>query len=134
MPRDGTGGTIMTEENFKTVCFAISDLITEMFKIKKIYKKINNYTITQINEAIIKAREVQNKAQLFLTSDLYHLLTMGGLNAAQKAKIVKKTGVISATKIDVMSLARMEIIQIPKHGEIGEYKLHITPIVLKKER
>ncbi len=124
----------MTKEEFQTIELSMTQLISDMSEIKQISRNISNYTVDQMNQLIIKARAVQKRAQLFLTSDLYHLLGMGGLNAAQKAKIIKKTGAISSAKADIMSLAEMELIQILERGPMGRYKLHITPIVLEKER
>lgn len=83
---------------------------------------ISKMMIEQINLTIPSCREAQGKMDKFVTSDLYHLIGMADLNAAQTAKIIKLTKTLLKYRSDMKFFAHQNKIQMPQR-KASSYKL-----------
>ena len=83
---------------------------------------ISKMMIEQINSTISSCREAQEEMDKFVTSDLYHLIGMADLSAAQTAKIIKLTKTLLEYRSDIKFFANQNKIQVPQR-KTSSYKL-----------
>lgn len=93
---------------------------------------ISKMMIEQINLTISSCREAQGEMDKFVTSDLYHLIGMADLNAAQTAKIIKLTKTLLKYRSNIKFFARQNKIPIPQR-KASSYKL-LSGITLVNEK
>ena len=84
---------------------------------------ISKMMIEQINSTISSCREAQGEMDKFVTSDLYHLIGMADLSAAQTAKIIKLTKTLLEYRSDIKFFANQNKIQVPQR-KTSSYKLY----------
>jgi hypothetical protein len=83
---------------------------------------VSKMVIEQINSTISSCREAQGEMDKFVKSDLYHLIGMADLSAAQTAKIIKLTKTLLKYRSDIKFFASQNKIQVPQK-KTSSYKL-----------
>lgn len=83
---------------------------------------VSKMVIEQINSTISSCREAQGEMDKFVTSDLYYLIGMADLSAAQTAKIIKLTKTLLKYRSDIKFFASQNKIQVPQK-KTSSYKL-----------
>lgn len=83
---------------------------------------VSKMVVEQINSTISSCREAQGEMDKFVTSDLYHLIGMADLSAAQTAKIIKLTKTLLEYRSDIKFFAYQNKIQVPQR-KVSSYKL-----------
>ena len=79
-------------------------------------------SIVNINETISSCRKAQGDMDKMVMSDLYHIIGMANLNAAQTSRIIKLTKTLLQYRSDVKFFANQNTVQVPKRKE-SVYKL-----------
>ena len=78
-------------------------------------------SIMNINETISSCRKAQGDMDKMVMSDLYHIIGMANLNAAQTSKIIKLTKTLLQYRSDVKFFANQNTIAVPKRKD-SKYK------------
>ena len=78
-------------------------------------------SIVNINETISSCRKAQGDMDKTVMSDLYHIIGMANLNAAQTSKIIKLTKTLLQYRSDVKFFANQNTIAVPKRKD-SKYK------------
>ena len=78
-------------------------------------------SIVNINETISSCRKAQGDMDQMVMSDLYHIIGMANLNAAQTSKIIKLTKTLLQYRSDVKFFANQNTIAVPKRKD-SKYK------------
>ena len=78
-------------------------------------------SIVNINETIYSCRKAQGDMDKMVMSDLYHIIGMANLNAAQTSKIIKLTKTLLQYRSDVKFFANQNTIAVPKRND-SKYK------------
>lgn len=78
-------------------------------------------SIVNINETISSCRKAQGDMDKMVMSDLYHIIGMANLNAAQTSKIIKLTKTLLQYRSDVKFFANQNTIVVPKRKD-SKYK------------
>ena len=78
-------------------------------------------SIVNINETISSCRKAQGDMDKMVMSDLYHIIGMANLNAAQTSKIIKLTKTLLQYRSDVKFFANQNTISVPKRKD-SKYK------------
>ena len=91
----------------------------------------NKMSIEHINTTITSCRKMQSSMDKFVQNDLYHLIGMANLSAAQMAKIIKLTKTLLKYRSDIKFFSSQNTISVPKRKE-SNYKLS-SGVELKKE-
>lgn len=81
-------------------------------------RDISKMVIEQINLTISSCRKAQGEMDKFVASDLYHLIGMADLSAAQTAKIIKLTKTLLEYRSDIKFFANQNKIQVPQKKDI----------------
>lgn len=79
-------------------------------------------TIGNINETIVSCRKAQGDMDKLVTSDLYHIVGMGNLNAAQTSKIIKLTKILLQYRANIKFFASQNTIPVLQR-KASTYKL-----------
>ena len=85
-------------------------------------RDISKMVIEQINLTISSCQKAQGEMDKFVASDLYHLIGMADLSAAQTAKIIKLTKTLLEYRSDIKFFANQNKIQVPQK-KTSNYKL-----------
>lgn len=116
----------MKDSDFQIIVKSLADQINQCESALSWYnlcsQDISKMMIEQINLTISSCREAQGERDKFVTSDLYHLIGMADLNAAQTAKIIKLTKTLLEYRSDIKFFAHQNKIQIPQR-KASSYKL-----------
>lgn len=114
----------MKNSEYQTIVGCINNQIEECEKALSEYKRVrdfNKMTMENINTTIISCRKVQQFMDKFVQSDLYHIIGMANLNAAQTSKIIKLTKTLLQYRSDVKFFASQNTIAVPKRKD-SKYK------------
>ena len=80
-------------------------------------------TIKDLNESILSCRTAVSEMDKFVKDDLYHIIGMADLNAAQTSHIIKLTKELLSHRGDIKFIAGQNTILIPKKKKESVYKL-----------
>ena len=80
-------------------------------------------TIKDLNESILSCRTAVSEMDKFVKDDLYHIIGMADLNAAQTSHIIKLTKELVSHRGDIKFIAGQNTILIPKKKKESDYKL-----------
>ena len=80
-------------------------------------------TIKDLNESILSCRTAVSEMDKFVKADLYHIIGMADLNAAQTSHIIKLTKELVSHRGDIKFIAGQNTILIPKKKKESAYKL-----------
>ena len=116
----------MKNSEYQTIVGCINNQIEECEKALSEYKRVrdfNKMTMENINTTIISCRKVQQFMDKFVQSDLYHIIGMANLNAAQTSHIMKLTKTLLKYRSDVKFFACQNTIKVSERKENTIYKL-----------
>ena len=80
-------------------------------------------TIKDLNESILSCRTAVSEMDKFVKDDLYHIIGMADLNAAQTSRIIKLTKELTSYRGDIKFVSGQDTILIPKKKKESAYKL-----------
>lgn len=80
-------------------------------------------TMENLNTTILACRKACQKMDKFVKNDLYHIIGMGNLNAAQLAHITKLTKTLMKHRSDIKFFAGQNTITIPVRKANSTYNL-----------
>lgn len=86
-------------------------------------RDISKMTIKDLNESILSCRTAVSEMDKFVKDDLYHIIGMADLNAAQTSHIIKLTKELVSRRGDIKFIAGQSTILIPKKKKESAYKL-----------
>lgn len=86
-------------------------------------RDISKMTIKDLNESILSCRTAVSEMDKFVKDDLYHIIGMADLNAAQTSHIIKLTKELVSHRGDIKFIAGQNTILIPKKKKESVYKL-----------
>lgn len=86
-------------------------------------RDISKMTIKDLNESILSCRTAVSEMDKFVKDDLYHIIGMADLNAAQTSRIIKLTKELTSYRGDIKFVSGQDTILIPKKKKESAYKL-----------
>lgn len=86
-------------------------------------RDISKMTIKDLNESILSCRTVLSEMDKFVKADLYHIIGMADLNAAQISRIIKLTKELTSYRSDIKFVSGQDTILILKKKKESTYKL-----------
>lgn len=86
-------------------------------------RDISKMTIKDLNESILSCRTALSEMDKFVKADLYHIIGMADLNAAQTSRIIKLTKELTSHRSDIKFVSGQDTILIPKKKKESTYKL-----------
>lgn len=86
-------------------------------------RDISKMTIKDLNESILSCRTALSEMDKFVKADLYHIIGMADLNAAQTSRIIKLTKELTSYRWDIKFVSGQDTILIPKKKKESAYKL-----------
>ena len=86
-------------------------------------RDISKMTIKDLNESILSCRTALSEMDKFVKADLYHIIGMADLNAAQTSRIIKLTKELTSYRGDIKFIAGQSTISIPKKKKESAYNL-----------
>lgn len=86
-------------------------------------RDIRKMTIKDLNESILSCRTALSEMDKFVKADLYHIIGMADLNAAQTSRIIKLTKELTSYRGDIKFVSGQDTILIPKKKKESTYKL-----------
>ena len=86
-------------------------------------RDISKMTIKDLNESILSCRTALSEMDKFVKADLYHIIGMADLNAAQTSRIIKLTKELTSYRGDIKFVSGQDTIFIPKKKKESTYKL-----------
>lgn len=86
-------------------------------------RDISKMTIKDLNESILSCRTALSEMDKFVKADLYHIIGMADLNAAQTSRIIKLTKELTSYRGDIKFVSGQDTILIPKKKKESAYKL-----------
>lgn len=95
---------------------------------------LNTIPFNELNAKLEQAKILQSKADLILTTELYHLLGMGNLNAAQTSKICKVVRSISFSRSYLKPFISYSLPTFPTTMGKSTYNCKIAKINLVASR
>ena len=110
----------MKNADYEIIIKNITDQIDECEKALSLYNasscNFNKMQVEHLNATIASCRKMHGKMDRFVTSDLYHIVGMAGLNAAQMSKVIKLTKTLLKYRTDVKFFAGQNTITVPKRN------------------
>lgn len=107
-------------ENFSK---RIEQCETALSKYNLNARDISKMTIKDLNESILSCRTALSEMDKFVKADLYHIIGMADLNAAQTSRIIKLTKELTSYRGDIKFVSGQDTILIPKKKKESTYKL-----------
>nr|DAV02883.1 MAG TPA: hypothetical protein [Bacteriophage sp.] len=86
-------------------------------------RDISKMTIKDLNESILSCRTALSEMDKFVKADLYHIIGMADLNAAQTSRIIKLTKELTSYRGDIKFVSGQDTILITKKKKESTYKL-----------
>lgn len=86
-------------------------------------RDISKMTIKDLNESILSCRTALSAMDKFVKADLYHIIGMADLNAAQTSRIIKLTKELTSYRGDIQFVSGQDTILIPTKKKESTYKL-----------
>ena len=86
-------------------------------------RDISKMTIKDLNESILSCRTALSEMDKFVKADLYHIIGMADLNAAQTSRIIKLTKELTSYRGDIKFVSGQDTILIPTKEKESTYKL-----------
>lgn len=96
---------------------------TALSKYNLNVRDISKMTIKDLNESILSCRTALSEMDKFVKADLYHIIGMADLNAAQTSRIIKLTKELTSYRSDIKFVSGQDTILIPKKKKENTYKL-----------
>lgn len=117
----------MKNSEYQIIIKNINDQINECSAALSEYnmclRDFTKMTMENINATILSCRKVNGLMDKFVKDDLYHIIGMGNLNAAQLSHIVRLTKTLLKYRTDIKFFAVQSTITVPKRKECSTYNL-----------
>ena len=117
----------MKNSEYQIIIKNINDQINECSAALSEYnmclRDFTKMTMENINATILACRKVNGLMDKFVKDDLYHIIGMGNLNAAQLSHIVRLTKTLLKYRTDIKFFAVQSTITVPKRNEFSTYNL-----------
>ena len=107
----------------KKISEQISQCESALLKYNLNLQDINKMTVEDINTTISSCREMQQSMDKFVRDDLYHIIGMANLNAAQTSRIIKLTKELLEYRSDIKYFAGQSKIPVSIRKKESVYKL-----------
>ena len=101
----------------------ISQCESALLKYNLNLQDINKMTVEDINTTISSCRKMQQSMDKFVRDDLYHIIGMANLNAAQTSRIIKLTKELLEYRSDIKYFAGQSKIPVSIRKKESVYKL-----------
>lgn len=101
----------------------ISQCESALFKYNLNLQDINKMTVEDINTTISSCRKIHQSMDKFVRDDLYHIIGMANLNAAQTSRIIKFTKELLKYRSDIKYFAGQSTIPVSIRKKESVYKL-----------
>ena len=101
----------------------ISQCESALFKYNLNLQDINKMTVEDINTTILSCRKMHQSMDKFVRDDLYHIIGMANLNAAQTSRIIKLTKELLGYRSDIKYFAGQSKIPVSIRKKESVYKL-----------
>ena len=117
----------MKPAEYQVIIEKISEQISQcesaLLKYNLNLQDINKMTVEDINTTISSCREMQQYMDKFVRDDLYHIIGMANLNAAQTSRIIKLTKELLEYRSDIKYFAGQSKIPVSIRKKESVYKL-----------
>ena len=117
----------MKHSEYQSIIENISEQISQcesaLFKYNLNLQDINKMTVEDINTTISLCREMHQSMDKFVRDDLYHIIGMANLNAAQTSRIIKLTKELLKYRSDIKHFAGQSTIPVSIGKKESVYKL-----------
>lgn len=117
----------MKPAEYQVIIEKISEQISQcesaLLKYNLNLQDINKMTVEDINTTISSCREMQQSMDKFVRDDLYHIIGMANLNAAQTSRIIKLTKELLEYRSDIKYFAGQSKIPVSIRKKESVYKL-----------
>ena len=117
----------MKPAEYQVIIEKISEQISQcesaLLKYNLNLQDINKMTVEDINITISSCREMQQSMDKFVRDDLYHIIGMANLNAAQTSRIIKLTKELLEYRSDIKYFAGQSKIPVSIRKKESVYKL-----------
>ena len=107
----------------KKISEQISQCESALLKYNLNLQDINKMTVEDINTTISSCRKMQQSMDKFVGDDLYHIIGMANLNAAQTSRIIKLTKELLEYRSDIKYFAGQSKIPVSIRKKESVYKL-----------
>lgn len=107
---------------------------TALSKYNLNVRDISKMTIKDLNESILSCRTALSEMDKFVKADLYHIIGMADLNAAQTSRIIKLTKELTSYRSDIKFVSGQDTILIPTKKKESTYKLSSGVKLVNKKR
>ena len=122
----------MNKVEFIKIIEKIAGLAVKSEKFRGITSiSFSNLTVGKANKLISEARGVMSDQDIFLKSELYHLIGMSDLTDEQLLVIMKLTKLIASSRSYLKPIASMELIKVPGIPDVSNYKCKYLGIKLE---
>lgn len=117
----------MKHSEYQSIIENISEQISQcesaLFKYNLNLQDINKMTVEDINTTISLCRKMHQSMDKFVRDDLYHIIGMANLNAAQTSRIIKLTKELLKYRSDIKHFAGQSTIPASIGKKESVYKL-----------
>lgn len=117
----------MKHSEYQSIIENISEQISQcesaLFKYNLNLQDINKMTVEDINTTILSCRKMHQSMDKFVRDDLYHIIGMANLNAAQTSRIIKLTKELLKYRSDIKYFAGQSTIPVSIGKKESVYKL-----------
>ena len=117
----------MKPAEYQVIIEKISEQISQcesaLFKYNLNLQDINKMTVEDINTTILSCRKMHQSMDKFVRDDLYHIIGMANLNAAQTSRIIKLTKELLKYRSDIKHFAGQSTIPVSIGKKESVYKL-----------
>lgn len=117
----------MKNSDYQIIVDSITDQISKCERALSVYnacsQDFSKMTIEDINTTILDCRKVQQTSDKLVRDDLYHIIGMANLNAAQTSRIIKLTKELLKYRSDIKYFAGQSTIPVSIRKKESVYKL-----------
>lgn len=117
----------MKPAEYQVIIEKISEQISQcesaLSKYNLNLQDINKMTVEDINTTISSCRKMHQSMDKFVRDDLYHIIGMANLNAAQTSRIIKLTKELLKYRSDIKHFAGQSTIPVSIGKKESVYKL-----------
>lgn len=117
----------MKHSEYQSIIENISEQISQcesaLSKYNLNLQDINKMTVEDINTTISSCRKMHQSMDKFVRDDLYHIIGMANLNAAQTSRIIKLTKELLKYRSDIKHFAGQSTIPVSTGKKESVYKL-----------
>lgn len=117
----------MKHSEYQSIIENISEQINQcenaLFKYNLNLQDVNKMTVEDINTTISSCRKAHQSMDKFVRDDLYHIIGMANLNAAQTSRIIKLTKELLKYRSDIKYFAGLSTIPVSIRKKESVYKL-----------